>query len=106
MPKLIPMRRDPDATPPGGSTPGGSGVYPPQPARRRMPAGWKPDQEFDYVTLSESFYCGTRYFARGDHVRRDDPMALKLLYECPEVGPPGRPEGAQCKEGGLTWHSP
>jgi hypothetical protein len=58
--------------------------YVPEPARRRLPPGWKPEEEFDYLACSENIQVGTRFFARGDHVRRDDPMALKLLYECPE----------------------
>jgi hypothetical protein len=83
MPRIIPRRRSGPQHP--------QHPYPPpflrsqpEPARRRMPPGWKPAEEFDYLTVRENFYVGTRSFARGDHVRRDDPLALKLLFECPD----------------------
>jgi hypothetical protein len=57
----------------------------PKPKRRRMPAGWTPDRPFDYLIIQENFWWGTRYFEKWSHVRANDPLANKLLYESPEL---------------------
>ncbi len=49
-----------------------------------MPKGWKPSERFDYLIMLEDFYIGSRYFGKGSHVRADDVLANKLLYECPD----------------------
>jgi hypothetical protein len=67
---------------------------------RRVPKGWKPkpDEEFDYLICSESFYVGSRYFERNSHVRRTDPLALKLLYESPRLGLSGESREADLRD--------
>jgi hypothetical protein len=56
----------------------------PTPPRRRMPDGWKPDKPFDYLIVTEDFNVGSCPFRKGGYVRSDNPLANKLLYECPE----------------------
>jgi hypothetical protein len=34
--------------------------------------------------VNEDFYVGSRFFGKGGVVRLDDPLANKLIYECPE----------------------
>jgi hypothetical protein len=73
--------------------PPGYGGGSPQPERRRMPAGWKPSpsEEFDYLLIREDFLIGARSFRRGqDVIRRNDPLALKVFYENPELVNPVR----------------
>jgi hypothetical protein len=57
---------------------------PPPPARQRMPKGWKPRERFDYLIILEDFFVGARHFGKGEHVRAGDPLAPKLLFECPD----------------------
>ena len=56
----------------------------PEPRRRRMPDGWKPEKPFDYLIIEEDFNVGSAPFRKGQHVRSDHALANKLLYECPE----------------------
>jgi hypothetical protein len=55
----------------------------PYPIGRQMPKGWKPDRAFEYISIRETFSVAPRMFVRGEVVRRDDPVAPKLIYSCP-----------------------
>jgi hypothetical protein len=46
-----------------------------------MPGGKRAEQ---YLICRESFWIGMRYFEKGAHVARDDPLADKSLRECPD----------------------
>ena len=71
--------------------PPGYGCGNPQPERRRMPAGWKPPKDVDYLLVNEDFVVGVRSFRRGkDFIRRNDPLFARLLYESPELVHPVR----------------
>ena len=45
--------------------------------------GRKHAQQYMIVLADPGFYIGMRYFGKGQHIARDDPLADKILKECP-----------------------
>jgi hypothetical protein len=49
--------------------------------------GRKHAEQYMIVLADPGFYIGMRYFAKGQHVARDDPLADRILKECPTWSP-------------------